>query len=212
MRFQAKIIRILWMILTVVVGLPAATYAQTGQPATLAHRVEVSVIVLDAEKTAWTLVDWVDASGGYYTVLSTGRVILRLPTQALGELRGRIEGQAEAILGYEPRAVDVREELAAIRTGIASREESLTLILSYLDDTDVAGTLDLEREVSALVDQIESLKGRERRLFNDTAFAYIKIDLGSRSQSIPEQLPSSFEWINTMSLYRFLEEAVPYGY
>ncbi len=138
--------------------------------------------------------------------------MLRLPKFRLNKLRPLIEEIAETVLRYDPRARDVREDLALIETGIASREESLVLILAYLEDTDVAGTLDLEREVSALVGQIESLKGRQRRLSNDTVFALVVVALGSRSQTVPERIPSSFDWINTMGMYRFLEEAMPHGY
>jgi hypothetical protein len=186
--------------------------AQDEDINTLVHQVDARIVVLDAEGVAWELADWAERTGGYFTRVSTDNVNLRIPSASVAGLRPQLEGVAETVLQYDPRAFDVREELASVETGISSREESLDLILSYLAETDVAATLDLEREVSALVNELENLKGRRKRLLNDTAYARVTVYLGSRQQTIPERIPSSFEWINTMGLYGFLEEAMPYGY
>ena len=60
------------------------------------------------------------------------------------------------MLSYAPSALDLREELSRIESAIASREESLRLVLGYIDEANVTGTLSLEQEISSLMSQLES--------------------------------------------------------
>jgi hypothetical protein len=41
---------------------------------------------------------------------------------------------------------------------------------------------------------------------NDVRYAFVTVSLSTRQSSIPSKRPSSFEWINTVDLYRFLDE------
>jgi hypothetical protein len=187
----------------------AAFPAEAG---TLYHDVSAQVLVLDAEAAGRELVTWAESVGGYYLLRSADSVVLRVPAEKVGEVRSVLERVAEIVLAYQLSAIDVREELASVASAIKSREEALELILTYVDQADVEGTLALEQEVSQLVSQLEALEGRKRRLENDAMYARISVNLSSRRQTVPEHRPSSFGWINTVDLYRFLEEALPDAY
>jgi hypothetical protein len=174
--------------------------------ATLSYRLRASVIVLDADKAARVLASWAEEAGGYFLKRSSESVIFRVPAARFGEVRARVASVAEVVVSYEPSATDVREQVAAADSGIRSREEALALILGYLEQADVAGTLALEREVAGLMKDLETLQGRKSRLENDAAFALVEVSLSSRRQTVPAQRPSSFEWVNSVDLYRFVRE------
>ena len=64
----------------------------------------------------------------------------------------------------------------------------------------------IEQEILRLVTEIEGLKGRLRKLETDRRFARGEIFLSFQEQTLPEDIPSSFDWINSVDFYRFIEE------
>ena len=120
-----------------------------------------------------------------------------------------IEEIGDTVVSYNPSATDYREEMARNEAAITSRTEALDRILIYLDEADIAATLSFERELRSLLQEIEYYTGQNRRIQNEVAFASATINLSSRQRTIPEQRPSTFAWVNTVDLYRFLREAQP---
>jgi hypothetical protein len=187
------------------VALSAAPSWAQSPPDTLHFSVQAQIIVTDAEAAGRSLSDWAEREGGYFTKRSLERVDLRIPSPTFPALRGRLEQTAEEVVSYAPSANDLREQLAAVEAALTSRNESLNLVLSYLDDADVAGTLALEREIQSLVQSIEQLEGRKRQLLNDAAYATVAVLFSSPAQTIPSQMPSTFAWLNGVDLYLLLE-------
>lgn len=183
-----------------------ATAAVGAQQQTLSISVNVHALVFDREAASTELTDWAESIGGYFTLKSEERVVMRVPVAAVNDLRVLIYDRADLVVEYNPQAHDVRQELSELRAGIESREEALTRIMGYIEDADTASTLALERELTALLSELESLQGRLRARINDTRYAHVNIDLSTREASIPKQIPSSFSWINRIDLYQFLRE------
>ncbi len=167
-------------------------------------QVRAQVVVADAEAAARDLASWAEQAGGHFLLWSRDRVVLRVPAARVEEMRARLVERAEAVLSYTPSASDLREEMARVEAGITSREESLRLVLAYLDEADVTATLALEREIASLVQGLEQLKGTRARLAYDAAYARAEIQLRAQEQTIPQRRPSSFGWINSVDLYRFV--------
>jgi hypothetical protein len=173
----------------------------------LAFDLQAQLLVADRQAAADRLVSWTEEGGGYFVERATGRVVLRVPADSFDELRKVAAGAAEQVVSYYPRAEDVRDELRAVRATIESREQSLEELLTFLEQADVTGTLALEREIDSLMREIESYKGRRRFLQTRVAFARAEIALSAQSADIPTKRPSSFAWLNSLDLYRFIEEA-----
>jgi hypothetical protein len=178
-----------------------------AQSSFLRVQVRAQVVVADAEAAARELAAWSEQAGGHFLLWSRDRVVLRVPAARVEDLRTRLLERAEAVLSYTPSAADLREEMARVEAGITSREESLRLVLSYVDDADVTATLALEKEIAVLVQALEQLKGTRTRLAYDAAYARAEIQLRSQAQTVPRRRPSSFGWINTVDMYRFVEES-----
>jgi hypothetical protein len=174
----------------------------------LHQSVRITMLVADPELSADRIEQWVEEQGGYLLFKSGERVSLRLPHDSLPMLRGYLEGLSEDILEYSPQAVDLRERYFATESGLRSRQEILTKNQSLLDKADVAGTLAIEQEMIALIQEVESLQATLQRLAVDRVYAWADISLQYLSSSLPDDLPSSFAWINRVSFYDFIREGL----
>jgi hypothetical protein len=175
----------------------------------LAIQVEARVVVADQDEASSRLASWADDHGGYFVERSFQRVVVRVPTARVDQYRELIYEIGDPVLAYNPSARDLRDEISIVRAQIISNEEALEQILEYIDESGVAGTLALEQELRSVLTEIERLSGRLRSLQNSIAFSHIRVHLSAQQETIPRQRPSSFQWINTIDLYRFIQEARP---
>jgi hypothetical protein len=171
----------------------------------LFHSIRATLLVADPEAAGERLAAWAEESGGYPLLTASNRILLRFPAAGITELRGLLASVAEELVEFQLEARDLREEILGLEAGANSREEILARNLAYLDRADVTGTLAIEREVMQLLEEIETLKGRLRKLKNDRRLALAEIYLNFLEQALPEDIPSSFSWINTLDFYRYME-------
>ena len=171
----------------------------------LHHRIGATILVADPDKAADEIAAWAEAAGGYYLLKSSDEVLIRFPYQAIGELRKALEKIAEDVIEISPEAFDLREDILGLESGIRSREEILKKNTSYISEADVEGTLAIEQEIIKLLSEVESLKGKLRKLNVDRLYSIGRVSLKFMEQSIPEDIPSSFAWINTVDFYRFMQ-------
>ena len=181
---------------------------EAGGTGFLALEARAQLLVSDREAASEALITWAEEQGGYFVERSLERVVLRVPADAFDELREVSRMTAEEIITYNPSAQDLRQELSAVEAAIASREENLERVLAFLDESDdIEGTLALEREISSLMQELESLRGRERAIRTRIAYARAEIALSAQAADIPDRVPSSFDWLNSLDLYDFIGEA-----
>ena len=124
----------------------------------LHQNIEATILVADPDQTADALELWAEQSGGYTLLKSSDRVILRLPFGNMPQLRGKLEEMSDDILEISPQSVDLREQILEMRARITSREEVLRQNLALLDQADVRGTLAIEKEILALIEEIEEFR------------------------------------------------------
>ena len=170
----------------------------------LFHSIRTEVFVGDAPATSDMLSLWAESVGGYYLSKSDPYVVIRFPYDHVGDFLELVENRATRILRLDPSAQDLREEIRRLSTGITSRQEVLDRNLEFIDQTDVAGTLEIEREVLRLLQEIENMKGQLQKYEVDRRYAIAWISLRITEQELPENIPSSFAWINTVDFYSFI--------
>jgi hypothetical protein len=170
------------------------------------HQYRTTILVTDPEHSADLIIEWVEDGGGYYTYKSQEIVVLRVPAEKTGSLRGYLEQISEAVVEVSVQSRDLREQIVTLRSRIKSGEEVLRRNLQYLDRADVEGTLAIEREIRSLLTELESFKGSLRKLETDRRYAYFEVVLSFQEQTLPQDIPSSFVWINTIDFYYFAEE------
>lgn len=171
---------------------------------TLYYSVDAVVMVFDRVKASTQLTDWADQNGGYFTWKSDESVRLRVPDEAVLEFKSFLESMSEAIIRFDQSTADLREELTRSRSAVEAREEVLAKNLEYLSTSDVEGTLELEQEIRRLMSEIDTYKGRLRRLEHDRTMALIQVDLSFQQSTVPAGRPSNFAWINSVDFYAFM--------
>ncbi len=171
----------------------------------LYHQIQAVILVTDPDQAADLITQWSESIRGYYLLKSSDHVVIRFPYTEIGALRTFLENLSEDVIEISPEAFDLREEILGIQSGISSREEILKKNLSFINSADVSGTLAIEKEIILLLEEIENLKGRLRKLTVDRSFARADIHLSFMEQSLPEDIPSSFEWINSVNFYSFMQ-------
>lgn len=194
----------LLILATILVTLPGTLFAENY----LHHTLNATILVADPDATAEMITAWAEEKRGYYLLKSTETVVIRFPYQQMGELRAFLEKIADEVIEISPQAVDLREGILGLQSGIKSREEILKRNLSFVDEADVDGTLAIEQEVVQILAEIESLKGKLRKLNVDRVYSRGEIYLSFMEETIPEDIPSSFGWINTVDFYRFMGRGV----
>jgi Rad3-related DNA helicase len=174
----------------------------------LYQNIEATVLVVDPDQAADSLELWVEQTGGYTLLKSSDQVILRLPFESIPQLRTKLDDLSEDILEISPQSQDLREQILEAQAKINSREEVLRQSLALLDQADVQGTLAIEKEILTLIDEIEQLKGALQKLNIDRTFSRAEISLRYLEQTLPENIPSSFDWINSVDFYSFINQGL----
>jgi hypothetical protein len=172
----------------------------------LYQQLEATLLVAEPDAVAEKITQWAEKAGGYFLVKSSTKVIIRFPWSKMDELREFLKTAAEEVITLSNKATDLRESFLEIQSGISSREEMLANTLRFLDRADIKGTLAIEKEVITLLKEIEELRGKLRKIYADRTYALATINLNFFRQSISQDIPSSFAWINRLDFYKFIQE------
>ena len=173
--------------------------------------IQATVLVADPDQAADDLELWVEQTGGYTLLKSSDRVILRLPFESIPQLRTKLNDLSEDILEISPQSQDLREQILEAQAKISSRDEVLMQSLALLDQADVKGTMAIEKEILTLIDEIEQLKATLQKLNMNRTFSRAEISLRYLEQTLPENIPSSFGWINRLDFYSFVRQGLSRG-
>jgi hypothetical protein len=190
------------MIIVFVIVYPITAEDSVSKRQTL----DAVILVADRFEAADGLEEWADKNGGYLISRVRDRIILRLPSSSLGDFIDFIEALAEEIIKIQQHSKDISQNILEAEAGIRSKEELFKQAVILLDQSDFSTTFEIESEVLSILVDIEHLKGIHRKLLGEGTLARVQIDFRLEEEKIPESLPSSFPWINTVDFYRLMEE------
>ena len=169
---------------------------------------EATVLVADPDHSADELEAWAEDNGGYALLTSSDRVVLRLPFEQMPRLRVKLEELSDYVLDLSPQSQDLREPILETVAKINSRQEVLRQTLALLDQADVEGTLAIEKEVHTLIEEIEELTAALQTLNLNRTFSRAEVSLRYLEQTLPQNIPSSFDWINDVDFYSFIRRGL----
>jgi hypothetical protein len=170
--------------------------------------IKATVLVADPDRTADALELWVERNGGYALLKSSDQLVLRLPFERIPQLRKMLEELSDYILDLSPQSQDLREAILEAQAKINSRQEVLTQTLALLNQADVKGTLAIEKEVLTLIEEIEQSTATLQTLTLNRTLSRAEISLRYLEQTLPENVPSSFDWINSVDFYSFIHQGL----
>jgi len=166
--------------------------------------IDSTLMASDPDDLARTLATWAEERGGYFTSLSTDQVILRFPWKNALGFRSYLNEISDDLFSYNSNSFDLRESILTSQSGIEARTEILEKNMELVNGADFGGTLYLEQEILRLMSEIEQLKGQLRKAQNDRRMAQAVIQINFQSHSLPLNIPSSFDWINSLSFANFI--------
>ena len=191
-----KIIAVLFVLIAV------SSWAQDNY---MYFNYNASLLVFDPEAVQEKILDWAESQGGSFIYRADDMLQMRVPWKEASGLREFLTGMDIDILEFNQNASDMREEILQLKSRIKSREEILAKNLALIDKADTEGTLAIEQEVVRLISEIETMKGRLTKLEYDRRMAYLIIYFNFKQTGSPENIDSSFSWLNQLDMYNFLQ-------
>lgn len=145
------------------------------------------------------------AMGGFPTLVSDTELRLKVPPRQLSTLLDQISAEGLVIEKSLTRE-DLTLELAKLEGQLESKHAILAELRSFFDGSDVAATLQIERSMTDLVNELEAVKGALRVLRDRSTWASVHVSFQFRERQRIESVTSEFDWLNTVNLERFLGE------
>ena len=175
-------------------GTGMAAYAQVTDRMII-RRVNMSVLVEDADTMLAGLREIVNEHGGYVSELnrwisneqSYAAVTLRIPAENLDEALGSVREGAIRVDNETSTGEDVTEEYVDLSARLRNLEATETELLELLTEVrqnrgSAEDILAVHNRISEIRGQIESLKGRVQYLERMTALATVRIEIRPRTQ------------------------------
>jgi hypothetical protein len=181
---------------------PASTAADQRLSALMAR---VHLKVVHPEQVRQTLTDAAIKLGGHATRITDQGVVLKVPPPELGEFLRKM-GDHGLVLEKTLSRQDMTEAIADLEGRLRSKQEIFGQLRAFFDRSNLQATLDIERNMTQLVDEMESIKGQLRVERDRTRWAQVQVDFQFQSRDRVVYVDSPFEWLNTVDLDRFLSE------
>jgi len=181
---------------------PPSAPADTRRAALIA-RVHLKVVHPDQVRRA--LAQAAVAQGGHATRLTDQGLAVKVPPAALGEYL-RAMGDHGHVLTKTLERQDLTEVIADLEGRLRSKGEIFTQLRTFFDQSNLQATLDIERNMTQIVHEMETIKGQLRVERDRSRWALVEIAFSFTPRDRLVYVDSPFEWLNTVDLPRFLSE------
>lgn len=142
-----------------------------------------------------------ETHGGYIQAMSTGMVVLRIPSKSLRKVMDEV-GEYGIVEQRAMQAQDVTAEFVDIDSRLRALEETHKQLLELLSKArTVKEALEVREALDRITSELEVLKGRMRQLQNLISFSTLSLTLQERGPHTPT--PSSndpFTWVNELGV------------
>jgi hypothetical protein len=190
-----------------VAATPEATSAE-GATASERQSAIAATLVLKVSSPTETVAElrqYVATLGGFPSLITNTALVLKLPPEHLSAALTRI-GKAGLVMEKSLTREDLSLEIAKLEGQLESKRAILAELRRFFDTSDVAATLAIEKNMTALVVELESVKGRLRVLRERAQWVVIHVRFQFKPRDRITRVASPFEWLNTVDLDRFLTE------
>ncbi len=139
--------------------------------------------------------------GGFPILVEDQQLVLKLPPEKLTELLEAVAKKGVALEKTLERK-DLTESISQLQARIRSKVEIFRRLRKLVDDSNVAATLQIERQMNALVQEMEALRGKLRVELARAQHAQVTVAFQFRERQRLVYVRSPFEWINSVDLGR----------
>jgi hypothetical protein len=144
--------------------------------------------------------------GGWFSRFSGDGVTVRIPTAGVDAFLEASQGFGD-VEDRQYGREDLGGRIADVESRLKARREVLARYLSVLEDASPKAVVQVEREITRVVSEIEGLEGQLRVHTDRVKHAEVTLSFRYRERRAPvRDGSSSFAWLNTMNVADFLEE------
>jgi hypothetical protein len=166
----------------------------------VAFRHALVLKVADRDAAADAVIAAAEKLSGYFLQRSNDAVKLKIPVAAARGLLGAIEPLG-TVVSRSTEATDLGERLDQMRTRLASREGMLQHYFKVVAGASSSQVEEVERAMTELVQEIESLRGAIQLQEHQLAYAEVVVSFSFRDRRAPVASGrSSFDWLNSVNL------------
>ena len=184
------------------------TSSAEGTPASARQSAIAATLVLKVSSPTDTVADlrqYVATLGGFPSLITNTALVLKLPPEHLSAALAHI-GKAGLVMEKSLTREDLSLEIAKLEGQLESKRAILAELRRFFDTSDVAATLAIEKNMTDLVVELETVKGRLRVLRERAQWVVIHVRFQFKPRDRITRVASPFEWLNTVDLDRFLTE------
>lgn len=179
---------------------PAAATSPAPAPRPTRVVAGLTLRVDDQEAAAASAVKAAEARGGWFSSFGSQAVTLRVPVAQTDALVADLRGLGD-LLERSYQSDDLTAQVVDLESRLQARRKMLDKYLEVLGSASPKAIVQVEREVTQLVAEIEGLEGQLRFLRDRAAFAEVSVSFRYRERQAPHNDgSSSFAWLNTLNL------------
>lgn len=161
--------------------------------------------VVHPEEVRRAAIEKVQSLHGHASLVTNTELYLRVPPEHLNAILESLLASGTA-LDKSLQRVDRTEYIAQLEAKLKSKREIFQRLRTFIDDSNVQATLKIERSMTALVAELEALKGDLEVERASVELATLQVNFQFHQQDRIAYVKSPFEWLNSVDLARFLAE------
>lgn len=187
-----------------------ASAVDSGQQATeriIIYTAMLQVTTVDVESALASAQKLCADVGGYMDALSAGAITMRVPAAKFFAVLDDVRKLGQ-VVSRDIKAQDVTDEYTDLHLRLKNAEATRDRLLAILEKAQtVKDTLEVERELSRVREEIERLKGRLTVLDRQSAFSTITINF---ERPMPTETrrtrpPTPFAWLDALGVEHVLQ-------
>ena len=183
----------------------AAKPAAKAAPRATAINARMTLKVVHPDQVRAQLIKLLKAKKGFPTLITDGMLYLKVPPAHVDEVL-RAAASKGVVLDKALTRKDRTEAIARLEGRLRSKHAILQRLRGFLDDSNVAGTLTIERSMTQLVSEVERVRGKLRVEREGARYAVVQISFNFQRQGRISYVRSPFGWLNSVDVDRFLRE------
>jgi hypothetical protein len=161
--------------------------------------------VVHPEQARRELLAEVEKLGGFAVLVSDTELRVKVPPAHIGDTLDAVTRRGLVVEKSLARE-DLTQSIAQLEGRLRSKQDIFVRLRRFIDDSDVAATLQIERQMTALVSEVEQVGGQLRVERERTRWALVTVAFQFRERDRIVYVRSPFQWLNSVDLNRFLGE------
>jgi hypothetical protein len=182
-----------------------AQYSQQSNGRLETLKITMVIKVLDLEGSIQKIRERLDQYQAFPKLIHHQRMVLRMPNHLLSVYAKEIESLG-IVIDKQLLRNDLTEEIKQLEGGIKSKAEILNQLQKLLSQADMQGTLEIERQMRAMLRELEALKGRLKLQIDQVQLATIDISFTLPVRQQVNTKLSVIPLLNDMGVEAFLSK------